>query len=189
MSAAALSKETNDFTTYTFPKVGVSAKRKLKQLCRLFPTPRNLITGHLFLFVDVVGLSVSCPLGSDTSELLEGAGLADSLESFESLHVISDSHGASSLDDGFDRHHFSSQLHGLGELLGARVSLPGLLRVDGEEDQLALVLLQTLGVKLQRLNTLVSDRIILAQIKRNIKSLLTSCGDPRQYRWSGRTSC
>ena len=135
----------------------MSAEDKMKQLCRLFPTPRNLNTGHLFLLVDVVGFSVSCPLGSDTCELLEGAGLADSLESFESLHVISEGHGVGSLDDGLDGHHLSSQLHGLGKLLSARVSLPGLL-LDGEEDQLALVLLQTLGVELQRLNTLASDR-------------------------------
>merc|ERR1719232_624665 len=86
--------------------------------------------------------------------------MADGLESFESLHVISDGHGAGSLDDRLDGHHFSSQLHGLGKLLGARVSLPGLLRVDGEEDQLALVLLQTLGVELQRLNTLVLSAVI-----------------------------
>ena len=66
----------------------------MKQLCRLFPTPRNLNTGHLFLLVDVVGLSISGPLGSDTGKLLEGAGLADGLESFESLHVISDGPGA-----------------------------------------------------------------------------------------------
>ena len=162
----------------------------MKQLCRLFPTPRNLNTGHLFLLVDVVGLSVSCPLGSDTSELLEGAGLADGLESFESLHVVSDGHGAGSLDNRLDGHHFSSQLHGLGKLLGARVSLPGLLRVDGEEDQLALVLLQTLGVELQRLNTLVPDKNVqVRKIKWNIKSILTFCGDPQQYRWSGRTFC
>ena len=168
----------------------MSSEHRMKQLCRLFPTPRNLNTGHLFLLVDVVGLSVSCPLGSDTSELLEGAGLADGLESFESLHVVSDGHGAGSLDNRLDGHHFSSQLHGLGKLLGARVSLPGLLRVDGEEDQLALVLLQTLGVELQRLNTLVPDKNIqIRKIKWNIKSILTFCGDPQQYRWSGRTFC
>ena len=132
----------------------------VKQLCRLFPTPRNLNTGHLFLLVDVVGLSISGPLGSDSGKLLEGAGLADGLESFESLHVISDGHGAGPLDHGLDGHHFSSQLHGLGELLGARVTLPWLLGVDREEDQLALVLLQTLGVELQRLNTLIPGKIV-----------------------------
>ena len=130
----------------------------MKQLCRLFPTPRNLNTGHLFLLVDVVSLSVGCPLGSDASELLEGAGLPDGLESFESLHVISDGHGAGSLDHRLDRHHLSGQLHGLGQLLSAGVSLPGLLGVEREEDQLALVFLQTLGVELQRLDTLVPEK-------------------------------
>ena len=47
------------------------------------------------------------------------------------------------------------ELRGLLALLGGGVSLPRLLGVDGEEDQLRLVLLQPLRVLLERLNRLV----------------------------------
>ena len=71
----------------------------------------------------------------------------------EPIHSIKK--GISSLTDILDGHNLSGDLGGLGDLLLGSVSLLGLLGVQGEEDELALVLLQTLGVELQRLNTLV----------------------------------
>ena len=52
-------------------------------------------------------------------------------------------------------HDAALELSGLLALLGGGVSLPRLLGVDGEEDQLRLVLLQPLRVLLEGLDGLV----------------------------------
>jgi len=88
-------------------------------------------------------------------ETLVGSGLSDGLEGLEVLHLIGDSHSTRSLSDSFDGHNLSSDLGGLGDLLLGGVSLLGLLGVQGEEDELALVLLQALGVQLKGLNRVV----------------------------------
>ena len=74
-------------------------------------------------------------IGSDSGKLLEGAGLADGLESLEVLEFISNCHSTSSLDNGLDGHNGSSKLNCLGKFLWGRISLAWLLGADGEQDQ------------------------------------------------------
>ncbi len=105
---------------------------------------------------EVVGLRLLGLLGADSPEPGDGTGLPDGVEGLELLEVVRELHGARPfglLGDGHDRAH---QLLGLLEVLLARVALPRLLPVDGEEDQLAAVLLQALGIQLQGLNGLVA---------------------------------
>jgi len=109
----------------------------------------------LLLLGDLVSLRICRLLGPDAMETLEGPGLSDGLESLEVLHLIRNLHGADPLHDGLDRHDLAGELGGLGDLLGGGLALLGLLAVQWEQDQLALVLLQPLGVRLQRLNRLV----------------------------------
>ena len=110
---------------------------------------------NLLLLVNVICLCVSSLLCSDSVQTFEGTCLSDGLESLELLEVVSEGHGSGSLDSLLDGHDGSGQLDSLGQLLSAGVSLPWLLGVQGEEDELALVFLEALGVHLQRLNTLV----------------------------------
>ena len=109
----------------------------------------------LFLLIHIVSLSISGSLGSDSMQTLVSTSLSDGLESLEVLEFISNCHSSGSLDNLFDWHNISSKLDSLGQFLWGRVSLPWLLGVDWEQNQLALVLLQTLGIQLERLNTLV----------------------------------
>ena len=115
------------------------------------------IIDHLFLLVNIVSLCICGLLGPDTVQTLEGAGLTDGLERLELGEVLGDGHGAAPLHHGLHRHHLPGQLHRLGHLLGTGVSLAGLLGAQWEQDQLALVLLQPLGVQLQGLNALVPE--------------------------------
>merc|ERR1719225_2288439 len=64
------------------------------------------------------------------------------------------------LDSRLDRHNSTSKLDSLRELLSSGIALAWLLGVKWEQDQLGLVLLQTLGVQLQGLDTLVSAAVI-----------------------------
>ncbi len=57
-----------------------------------------------------------------------------------------------------DRHNLPDQLLGLLQVLLAGVSLARLLPVDGEEDELAAVLLQALRVLLEGLHRLVAPK-------------------------------
>merc|ERR1719150_3224589 len=114
----------------------------------------------LLLLVNVISLSISGPLGSDTVKSLEGPGLTNGLEGLELLHVVGELHSSGSLDDGLDRHHLSGQLDSLRQLLGSGVALAGLLGVEREQDQLGLVFLQALSVQLQRLHALVPATVV-----------------------------
>ena len=114
-------------------------------------------SNKLLLLGQLISLSVSGLLGPDTVQALEGAGLTDGLERLELGEVLGDGHGAAPLHHGLHGHHLPGQLHRLGHLLGTGVSLAGLLGAQWEQDQLALVLLQPLGVQLQGLNALVPE--------------------------------
>ena len=113
----------------------------------------------LFLLVNVVSLGVSSSLGSDSMETLVGTSLSDGLESLEALQLISKFQDLELLGLLLDGHQRSRQLDSLGEFLRSGVSLPWLLGVEREEDELALVFLQTLSVQLKGLNTLVPSNI------------------------------
>lgn len=63
------------------------------------------------------------------------------------------------LTDTLGWHNLSRKLGSLGDLLRGSISLLGLLGVQGEQDHLALVLLQPLGIQLQGLNRLVPAQI------------------------------
>ena len=113
---------------------------------------------NLLLLVNVICLSVGSLLGSDSVQTFEGASLSDGLEGLELLEVVSKGHGSGSLDILLDGHNLSGQLNSLGQFLSAGISLPWLLGVQGEEDELALVFLETLSILLKRLNTLVPGK-------------------------------
>jgi len=93
-------------------------------------------------------------------QALVGTSLADSLEGLELLKVVSDLHGANSLDSRFDGHNSSCKLNSLRQLLGSSITLAWLLGVQREQDQLGLVLLQALSIQLQRLHTLVPATVV-----------------------------
>ena len=59
---------------------------------------------------------------------------------------------------GLERQDLAADLGGHSDLLGGGVALLGLLGVEGEEDELALVLLQAGSVQLQGLHRLVSEK-------------------------------
>ena len=63
------------------------------------------------------------------------------------------------LTDTLGWHNLSRKLGSLGDLLRGSISLLGLLGVQGEQDHLALVLLQPLGIQLQGLNRFVPAQI------------------------------
>lgn len=121
---------------------------------------RQQTSRELLLLGQLVGLGVGSLLLADAVQPLEGPGLADRLEGLELGHVLGDLHGAGTLDHGLEGHHdVAGQLLGLGELLGGRVTLPGLLGADGEQNHLGLVLLQPLGIQLQGLDALVPGQM------------------------------
>merc|ERR1719474_2294227 len=108
----------------------------------------------------LISLGVSSLLGPDSVQALVSTSLADGLEGLELLEVVSHFHGTDPLDSRLDRHDSTSKLDSLRELLSGGIALAWLLGVQWEQDQFGLVLLQTLGVQLQGLNTLVSAAVI-----------------------------
>ena len=118
---------------------------------------KEIYPADLFLLGELISLGISGLLGTDTMQALEGASLADGLEGLELLQVVSHLHGANPLNDGLDGHQLTGQLDSLGQLLCGGVSLAWLLGVEWEQNQLRLVLLQTLSVQLERFNALVPE--------------------------------
>merc|ERR1719193_3000311 len=121
---------------------------------------KEIYPADLFLLGELISLGVSSLLGPDTVQALVSTSLADGLEGLELLEVVSHLHGADSLDSRLDRHDSTSKLDSLGQLLSSGISLAWLLGVQWEQDQLGLVLLQTLGVQLQGLDALVPAAVI-----------------------------
>jgi len=93
-------------------------------------------------------------------QALEGASLTDGVERLEVLHVVRDHHSLLSLHNRLERHDLSGELGGLADLVRGGLSLPWLLGVEWEEDELALVLLETLGVLLEGLHGLVHSPVV-----------------------------
>ena len=89
----------------------------------------------------IVGFSFPGLFGPDSPKASDGACLTDSIEGLELLEVVCDLHGAGSAYDLLNGHDLADQLAGLLHVLLAGLTLPGLLGVDGEQDQLGLVLL------------------------------------------------
>ena len=130
----------------------------------------------------VVGLSLLGLLSADTPQSCDGSRLANAVEGLELLQIVGQLHGARPLDNLPDGQNMSGQLFGLAHLVGGGVSLPRLLRVDGEHDQLGLVLFQSLHVALKGLKRLVLATVIDADanglclqtgINGTVKMLLT----------------
>merc|ERR1712179_601650 len=121
---------------------------------------KEIYPADLFLLRELISLGVSSLLGPDSVQALVSTSLADGLEGLELLEVVSHFHGTDPLDSRLDRHDSTSKLDRLRELLSGGIALAWLLGVKWEQDQLGLVLLQTLGVQLQGLNTLVSAAVI-----------------------------
>merc|ERR1719327_2151604 len=105
---------------------------------------------------DVVGFCIGLPLLPDAVEPLVCAGLSDGGVGLEGLHVVGDGHWSDPgcLDLGW--HHGSHKLTGLVHVLLGGVSLSRLGCLDGEEDKLGLVFLQTLDVQLKSLDAPVA---------------------------------
>jgi hypothetical protein len=78
----------------------------------------------------------------------------------EVLQVLGQLQSARPLSVGLQRHDLAGQLGGLLDVLLGGVTLPRLLGLDGEEDELGLVLLQALRVELQRLERLVAPAVV-----------------------------
>merc|ERR1719452_396784 len=110
---------------------------------------KEIYPADLFLLGELISLGISGLLGPDSVQALEGASLADGLEGLELLQVVGHLHGAGPLDHRLDGHDSSGQLDSLGKLLSGGITLAWLLGVQGEQDQLGLVLLQALGVQLE----------------------------------------
>merc|ERR1719452_385236 len=121
---------------------------------------KEIYPADLFLLGELISLGISGLLGPDSVQALEGASLANGLEGLELLQVVGHLHGTSPLDDWLDGHDCSGQLNSLGKLLSGGISLAWLLGVQGEQDQLGLVLLQALGVQLEGLHALVPAAVI-----------------------------
>merc|ERR1719452_355971 len=121
---------------------------------------KEIYPADLFLLGELISLGISGLLGPDSVQALEGASLADGLEGLELLQVVGHLHGAGPLDHRLDGHDSTGQLDSLGKLLSSGISLAWLLGVQGEQDQLGLVLLQALGVQLEGLHALVPAAVI-----------------------------
>jgi len=106
------------------------------------------------------------------------AGLGDGVVGLKVLEVLRQFHGARSLAVGLQRHQLAAQLGGLLDVLLRGVALPWLLGLQGEEDELGLVLLESLSVQLQRFDRLVAATVVdgnadsasLKQMSRVIRS-------------------
>ena len=110
---------------------------------------------------DFVGLlSLLGLLGADAPELAVRAGLGDGVVSLEVLEVFGQLHGARSLAVSLQGHQLAAQLGSLLDVLLGSVALPRLLGLEGEEDQLGLVLLEALSVELKRLQGLVAATVV-----------------------------
>ena len=85
-------------------------------------------------------------LGANTPQLAMWASLGDSVVSLEALQVFGQLHSAWSLVVGLQRQKLAAQLSGLLDVLLWSITLPRLLSLEREEDQLGLVLLEALSI-------------------------------------------
>ena len=110
-----------------------------------------LASHHLLLSLgDLISLfSFLGLLGTDAPQLSVGPGLGNGVVSLEVLQLLCQLHGSGSLSIGLQWQKLAAQLGGLLNVLLRSISLPGLLGLEGEEDQLSLVFFQTLGVELE----------------------------------------
>merc|ERR1719481_678333 len=116
---------------------------------------------QLLLLAELVSLGICGLLGTNTVQPLEGTSLTDCLEGLEILHLLCNGHGACAFHNRFNSHDSGSgQLDSLGQLLRSSVTLPGLLSVNGEQNHLGLVFLQSLGVQLEGLHALVPAPVV-----------------------------
>ena len=88
----------------------------------------------------VIGFCFLSLLGPDTPQSGDGTSLTHTVEGFEFLEVVGKFHSTGTLSNLFDGHDDSFQLSGLLHVFFRSISLPGLGALDGEEDQLGLVL-------------------------------------------------
>ena len=110
----------------------------------------------------VIGFCFLGLLGPDTPEPGNGTSLTYTVEGFELLEVVCQLHGALPLDHLLHWHNLTDHLGGLLHVLLSGITLAGLLAVDGEEDQLGLILLQPLNVLLQGLQGPVLAAVVNA---------------------------
>ena len=106
-----------------------------------------LSLGNLVSLFSFLGL-----LGTNAPQFGVGPGLGDGVVSLEVLQVFCQLQGAWSLSVSLEWHQLAAQLGGLLDVLLRSISLPGLLSLKWEEDELSLVFIQTLGVQLKGLD-------------------------------------
>ena len=110
----------------------------------------------------VIGFCFLGLFGPDTPQSGDGTSLTHTVEGFEFLEVICQLHCALPLNHGCNWHDLANHLGGLLHVLLSSITLTGLLAVDGEEDQLGLILLQPLNVLLQGLQGPVLAAVVNA---------------------------
>ena len=116
---------------------------------------------------DVIFFGLSLLLLADTVEPLVSARLSDRLVGLERLHVVRDLHGPDPADGLLEWHDaVAQQLGSLLHVLLGGITLPGLASLDGEQDQLGLVLLQSLHIQLESLHALVATAGVHADANR-----------------------
>ena len=114
--------------------------------------PRTLVFITFLLlcgFRKVISFSFLGFLSPDSPEPGDGTSLTHTVEGFEFLEVICQLHCALPLNHGCNWHDLANHLGGLLHVLLSSITLTGLLAVDGEEDQLGIVLLQPLYILLK----------------------------------------
>ena len=147
------------------PKNNSSSTQGKTTWFRENPIKDNLVLFSILLLSGlrkVISFSFLGLLGPDTPKPGDGTSLTHTVEGLELLEVVCQLHSALPLNHLFNRHDLADHLGGLLHILFGSVSLAGLLGVDGEEDELGLVLLQPLYVPLQGFQGFVLATVVNA---------------------------